>query len=86
LLLKSVSEIDGKVVERHGSMRMTRGTMKCKYSSMEVNGLIYIRQNTSLLESVTETVGKVAESHGSVRMTRRMMECKCSLIQVNGLI
>jgi len=39
LLLKSVTETAGKVVERLGSSRMTRGT-ECKCSSMEVNGLI----------------------------------------------
>jgi len=39
LLVKSVIETAGKVVERHGSMRMTRGT-KCKCSLIKVNGLI----------------------------------------------
>jgi len=41
-------------------MRMARGT-ECKCSSMEVNGLIYVRQNTSLVKSVPETVGKAVE-------------------------
>jgi len=38
-LLESVMETDSKVVERHGSTRMTRGT-ECKCSLFEVNSLI----------------------------------------------
>jgi len=54
---------------------------------MEVNGLIYVRQNTLLLKSLTETDGKlqVVERPGSIRMTRGT-ECKCSSMEVNGLI
>jgi len=63
---------------------MTRGT-ECKYSLIEVNGLIQVRQNMFLVKSVPETTGKVVERHGSIRMTRGM-ECKCCLIEVNGLI
>jgi len=48
---------------------MTRG-MECKCSSMEVNGLIQVRQNPSLLKSDLETDGKVVERYGSIRMTR----------------
>jgi len=39
LLLESVTETVGKVIERHGLIRMTKGT-ECKRSSMELNGLI----------------------------------------------
>jgi len=52
---------------------------------MEVNGLIYVRQNTSLLKSDTETDGKDDERPGSIRMTRGT-ECKYSSMEVNGLI
>jgi len=48
---------------------MTRG-MECKCSSIKVNGLIKVRQKTSLLKSVPETDGKVVERLGSIRMTR----------------
>jgi len=84
LLLKSVLETAGKVVEIDGSIRMTRGA-ECKCSSMEVNGLIKVRQNTLLLKSFLETAGKVVERHGLIRMTRGT-ECKCSSMEVSGLI
>jgi len=37
---------------------------------MEVNGLIEVRQDTSLIKPVPETEGKVVEICGSMRMTR----------------
>jgi len=83
-LAKSVCETDGKVVERHGSIRMTRGT-ECKCSLIEANGLIYVRQDTALAKSVSETSGKVVERCGLTRMTRGA-EFKCSLKELNGLI
>jgi len=79
-----VAEMVGEVAERHRSMKMTRGT-ECKCSSIEVNGLIYVRQNTSLVKSEPGTAGKVVERHGLIRMTREI-ECKCSSMEVNGLI
>jgi len=84
LLGEPVTETDSKVVERRVSMRMTRGT-QCKCSSFEVNGLIQVRQNTSLVESVTEIDSKVVERRGSIRITRRT-ECKCSSFEINGLV
>jgi hypothetical protein len=82
--VKSAIETVGKVVERHELFRMTRGT-ECKCSSMVVNGLMKVRQTTSLLKSDPETVGKVVERCRSIRMTRGT-ECKSSSIEVNGLI
>jgi len=63
---------------------MTRRT-ECKCSLKEFNGLIEVRQNTSLVKSACESGGKVVERCGSTRMTRGT-QCKCSLIEVNGLI
>jgi hypothetical protein len=63
---------------------MTRGT-ECKCSSMQVNGLIQVRQDTLLLKPAIETQGKFAEVQGLIGMTRGM-ECKCISIQVNGFI
>ena len=39
---------------------MTRGT-ESKCSTMEVNGLIQVRQDTTLVESGSETHGKAVE-------------------------
>jgi len=52
---------------------MTWGTeLKC--SSMKVNGLIQVRENTSMLliESGLKASSKVVKRHGSIRMTRGM--------------
>src|SRR5437588_569835 len=51
---------------------MTRGT-ECECSSMEVNGLIQVRQDTPLLKSLLETGGTVVEGRGSRRMTRETL-------------
>jgi hypothetical protein len=77
-------EIQGKVSERGRSTRMTRRT-ECKCSSMEVNDLRQVRQDTPLLKSGLETCGKVIERCGLIRMTMGT-ECKCSLMVFNGLI
>jgi len=61
LILKSILEAAGQVVETGGLKGMTRGT-ECKCSSMKVNGLIQVRQGTLPLKSVLETEGKVVES------------------------
>jgi hypothetical protein len=39
---------------------MTKG-MECKYSSIQVNGLIQVRQDTPLLKPGIETDGKAVE-------------------------
>jgi hypothetical protein len=83
LLLKSVPETDGKVAERLGSIRMTRGA-ECKCSSIKVNGLIYVRHDTTVVESVPETPGRVTERQGSITMTR-WMENKCNPALLNNV-
>jgi hypothetical protein len=59
-LLTSGLETQCKVVERHESIRMTRGT-ECKCSLLQVNGLIQVRQDTPLLKSDMETASKIME-------------------------
>jgi hypothetical protein len=54
-------EAIGKVVERCGSIRMARG-IECKCSSMKVNGLIQVRQDTLLLKSECQASSKVVET------------------------
>jgi len=60
MLFKSDLKSAGKVIERYGSTRMTRGT-ECKGISMEIDCLIQVRYDTTLLKSGLETDGKVAE-------------------------
>jgi hypothetical protein len=54
-------ETNGKVVERHGSIGMSK-RMKCQCSSMELNGLIQVRLSTTLFKSAFEAIDKVVES------------------------
>jgi hypothetical protein len=63
LMLKSVLETVGKVVERQESKMMT-WVMGCKCSSMEINSLIQVRQDTLLHKSLSETQGKVIAKQG----------------------
>jgi hypothetical protein len=63
---------------------MTRGT-ECKCSSIKVNGLIQVRQDTSVLKSGMEIAGNVIKRHGLIRMTKGT-DCKCSSVEVNDLI
>jgi hypothetical protein len=60
--------MDGKVVETWGSVGMTMG-MSSERSSMQVNGLIQVRQDTPLLKPAVETQGKFAEVQRLIRMT-----------------
>jgi hypothetical protein len=63
---------------------MAEGT-KFQCSSIELNGLIQIRWDTTLLESDSKAGGKVVEKYGSVRMARGTQE-QCSSIELDGLI
>jgi hypothetical protein len=69
-LLESVSEADSNIVERFGSISMTRMT-KRQCSLIKLNSLIKVRRDTLLVESVSEAISKIVESHGSISMTRR---------------
>ncbi|KAG1818654.1 uncharacterized protein BJ212DRAFT_1298715 [Suillus subaureus] len=74
----------GKVVERIESIGVTRRS-KHQYSSMELEGLIQIRQCALLLESVMEAVRKFLQRRISIEMIRGT-ERQCNLMVLDGLI
>ena len=51
---------------------------------MEVNGLIKVRNDTTVVKSVAETPGKVTERLGSIRMSS-WMEHKCNSALFNNV-
>jgi hypothetical protein len=81
VLLESVLEAGSKVVERHGSIRMARGT-ECKSSLMELDGLFKVRHDTPLPESVSKAISKTVERRGSIWVTKR----QCSSMKLNGFV
>jgi hypothetical protein len=59
-LSESVVKADGKIIERRGSIKMTRRA-EHQCSSMKLNGLIEIRLGALLLESISKTDSKIIE-------------------------